>query len=940
MVRWLGLGAFVGVGVLGAAFIGCVSGGDDKTAAGVVFDTDAPFGPMVRFDPLALPVPEVPLPNDALLRVEDGTATGLAWNVSKKAPTAMERRIRALLPKLDGFGSFAPITVSFDGPLDLDSVDESTFVVVDLETGERVPLDFGSGLYPIDGGGRFWAFDPDDDLPDFLLPRDNDAGDPPTRLTHYEIETNTLIVRPVFPFRAGARHAVLLTRGIRGARGADGTPGHPIRSPFPYKAHAAQTALVKAGADFAGISTDELAFGWSFTVGRPEAPIEEVREGLYGRGRLAGLDEAFPPSLGEVRDTGITSDANGVDYPADPHDHRFIIQGEYMDAILGLILGLANGFSVDFDNVDYVAFGSLESPDMRVGPDQTFATPNAHPPSTPVPYLVSIPKTTDAFKPPFPVVIYFHGTGSSRFEFLALANNLAKLGIATVAFDQVGHGPIVPDIKKLLSDQGIAPEDAELIIPFLAQLLVPDRASEFEGLSFQEGLKKLNEIGLFKELAVIGRTEDTTGDGALQSSESFFFADPFKQCASFQQDLVDLIGFVRVLRSFDQAKVPPALANPATASEADLMAHIQAGDFNADGVLDLGGPDVAIGTAGTSLGGIHALLAAAVEPEVSTVTPIASGGGLSDMLLRSTLRQITSVIYLEVFGPLVIGCPDGTGGAWLSLNDESKKCGADPTTTAFAHVDKVMAGDEVVVEDLDDGEVGRRTIDEDGAGFSVSVPADRWDQLRVRVVSPEGEDRIAALVQTPYQGLALQRNTPEFRRFVSITQHALDRCDPIAFAHLVTDKPVLFENVVGDHTVPISTGIALARAVGVFGKDLASVTPWMDKLIDSGVMDGGSYDVDDLLGNNPPEMPAFGPVPPVDLGDGRLQAMRFAFANGRHEWIAGPTDGAEYAAHTMSRNRIALFHWSGGRVVSDDICLADESCPLLDHPESLLPPSP
>lgn len=919
---------------------GCIDGGDDKGAAGIVRADEAPFGPMIRFEPLTTPIPEVPLPNDILLTNDPDSATGLAWNVTTNAPTAMERQIRKLLPNLDGFGSFAPISVSFDGPIDLSTVDAQSFVVVDIDTGERVPLDFGSGLYPIDGGGRFWAYDDNDDLPDFLLPRDNDDADG-ERIAFYEVETNTLIIRPVFPFRAGARHAVLITSRMRGQASPDGTPGRAVRSPFAYKAHAAQTELVKKAADEVGITTGELAFGWTFTVGRPDSPLHEVREGLYGRGRLKGLDKAFPPSVGEVRDTGIDNDANGVDYPADPQDHRFILQGEFLKSILSVFIGLSSGFSVDFDHVDYVAFGSLQSPDVRTGLGNSFATPSAALPATPVPYLVAIPKTTEQYRPPFPVVFYFHGTGSSRFEFIALANNLAHLGIATVAFDQVGHGPIIPDVRTLLAGQGL---DGQVLVSLLANLLVPDRAAEFEGLSFQDGFAKLEEIGFFRELAEIGRTEDATGDGRLESSESFFFADPFTQCGAFQQDLVDFMMFVRLLRSFDQGKVPPALASPASASDAELMAHIEAGDFNADGVLDLGGPAVSIGTAGTSLGGIHSLLAAAVEPEVATATPIASGGGLSDMLLRSGLRQITRVIYLEVFGPLVIGCPDGVGGVWLSLNDESDKCGADPTRTSFAHVDTLTEGDTVTVEDLDNHEVSHKVIGaipEGGAGFSLSVPADHWDQLRVRITASDGRERAAVLVQTPYQGLALERNTPEFRRFVAITQHALDRCDPIAFASLVADKPVLFENGIGDHTVPISTGLALARAAGIFGFDAHTIDERMAPFIDSGVMDGELYDVDDILGNNGPDQPAFGPIPAREVDDqGHLAAIRFAFAKGRHEWIAGPTEGAEYAAHTLSRNRIALFHWSGGKVVSDDPCIIDDACPKLDNPASFLPAKP
>lgn len=916
--------------------LGCVDGGDSKFSAGVVHPDEAPFGPRVVFDPLATPVPEVPLPNDLLLLRGDD---GIGWNVSRNAPTDMERRIRENLPQLDGFGSFAPVSVAFDAPLDLDTVGPHSVIVIDItpdapERGEEVALDFGRGDFPIAGGGRFWAFDPKQDLPDFLLPRDNDwpFDGVMQRVTHYEVETSTLIARPLEPLHPGHRYAVLLTRAITGLPDEDGV-SLAIRSPFPYKAHAAHTGQIAQALELAGLTTGDLAFGWTFAVGDPREPLLEVRRGLYGEGRLAPLESGFTAGLGEIRDTGITVDANGDQYPTDPHDHRFIVQGEFLDNILGVVIGLAPGFSVDFGHVDYVVFGTMPSPDVRLGPDEIFLSA-PDPPATGVPWLIAIPKTTERYQPPFPLVFYFHGTGSSRFEFLALANNLARQGIATVAFDQVGHGPIVPDIKSLLADQGFDPDAAADFLPFLIRLLAPDRQEEFEDLTFEEGFEKLSEIGFFQELALIGRTTDQDGDGALTSSESFFFADPFKQCAAFQQDLVDFMQFVRVLRGFDPARVPDAIADPTAADPDVLMRNLLAGDFNADGVLDLGGPDVPIGTAGTSLGGLHALMAAAIEPEVTTTTPIAAGGGLSDILLRSTLRQITRVIYLEVFGPLVVGCPDGVGGAWLSLNDESRTCRNDPRTTSFSHLEVLPEGALVRLRNLDNGEHAEATVAEAGGGFAVAVPADRWDQLAIEVwVGSTLLQQV--LVLSPHQGLALERNSPEFRRFVAITQHALDRCDPISFARAIFREPlgpaksVLFENVIGDHTVPISTGLALARATGVLGPDPDEV---MAPLIEAQVVVGADYDVDDLLGNNPPEMPALGPLPPVPSGpDGEgLSAIRFAYARARHEWVAGPTQGSEYDAHTMTRNRIALFHASGGTRIVDDICIADEACPLLD----------
>jgi hypothetical protein len=97
---------------------------------------------------------------------------------------------------------------------------------------------------------------------------------------------------------------------------------------------------------------------------------------------------------------------------------------------------------------------------------------------------------------------------------------------------------------------------------------------------------------------------------------------------------------------------------------------------------------------------------------------------------------------------------------------------------------------------------------------------------------------------------------------------------------------------------------------------------------------GRDFDIDGLsvdLGLVPDDGDRVGPLPAVESGVGR-SALRFAFARGRHEWVAGPTNGTLYEAHTMTRNRIALFHASGGRILSDDVCLARETCAILDDP--------
>src|SRR5438105_2727804 len=75
-------------------------------------------GPRVVFDPLRKPLAEIPFPNDLATRADESSATGVRVNASLIAPTQLERNVRGLIDELDGFGTFAPITVAFEADLD------------------------------------------------------------------------------------------------------------------------------------------------------------------------------------------------------------------------------------------------------------------------------------------------------------------------------------------------------------------------------------------------------------------------------------------------------------------------------------------------------------------------------------------------------------------------------------------------------------------------------------------------------------------------------------------------------------------------------------------------------------------------------------------------------------------------------------------------------
>ena len=76
-------------------------------------------GPKIVFDLTRKPLAAIPFPNDVATRGDTGSPTGLRLNSTVAAPSNLELRTRTQLDQLDGFGTFAPITVSFEADIDV-----------------------------------------------------------------------------------------------------------------------------------------------------------------------------------------------------------------------------------------------------------------------------------------------------------------------------------------------------------------------------------------------------------------------------------------------------------------------------------------------------------------------------------------------------------------------------------------------------------------------------------------------------------------------------------------------------------------------------------------------------------------------------------------------------------------------------------------------------
>lgn len=980
--RWSGLLAALVV----VAAAGCGGGGEDSPEG--IRRTPSGSGPRVVWDPLHRPTSDVPFPNDLVTVLDPAAATGRRLNVRDWAPTSLERTIRGKVDQLDGFGTFAPITVAFDLPIDLQSANPDTIRVIDIgvgspHAGERAPLDIGGGSFPIEITP--WAFPPYDRARAArqLLydPALGDAGDPGFA-EHYERETNTLTVRPLVPLAPGTEYAVVIDEGLTG------TDGAAVRSPFPYVNHALQTeSLLRAEPllERAGVDLDRVAFAWTFTTQSATREMEALAAGLRGEGSLGWLAEQYPPAIERVDSMETQLDklfCGRPGYESNPClDNVYILQAEMLDTFVGpllgtpgsgdlissfakLILGVDLGEDVNMalrvDAVDYFVFGRFRSPDLRATDDQLFhldlAAGTAEVTDGSVPFIIAIPKPAPGHSQPFPVIVHAHGLPSFKWEVLTLANEWAKHGYASVSMDAVNHSPIISiqDVEILLGSVvggvqdglcNVFPEPfcqelvpnlldglGEPVVNLIGCVLFGKCGAEAGGMTFQEALAEFLSTGLLRQLLVEGRAVDVDGDGNTDHGY-FFTLDLFQSRDRVRQTLVDHLQLMRLLRGLDQAKVPQRLTSPGNASAEELMPHLLAGDFDGDGVLDLGGRDAyarksdgSLGAAagpqrfyrtGFSLGGILTSTLMALEPETTTGAVVVPGGGMAaDILLRIDLRPVSDPVFHELLGPVVVAEPvDGSSSRYALSFLQRKKLdvvhfGVDPSMIDNTHhvaIGEVTipAGGSLHLVNAANGEESRVGVTA-GEPASVGIAADRGHTVRIEVLDASGAVAGAIDGTAPFTGLGLTRNSPDFRRLVTLGQVALEPADPINYApHWfgeplagVPPKNVLMLSVPGDTFVPVNTQVAVARAGGLFGgtsnrcdgepRALADCNGDLTSDCDCVNLALASREV--MLGfDEPPEHPRYdiddrtscgglGPLP-VQRGPSGYSAVRYPFAS-------------------------------------------------------------
>ncbi|MCA9773908.1 MAG: hypothetical protein KC466_15930 [Myxococcales bacterium] len=965
--RWM-------LAALGAAacVTGCGGGGVSPPLAGGIGSVVSAQGAgmEVDFDPDALPVPEIPLPNDVLTVPDDRTPTHKRVNIPLDSDTTFEFRLRQAINDLDGFGLTQPISVSFAGPMDMDTIrvnfdddpTNDTIFIVNLNPdsprfGERVEIDWTHALLPTDRSDRPFnlsiaPFDEATALARLALGGErlyNIALGIGNREPFYEDETDTILMQPALPLEDGSVYGVYLTRGLRDAR------GNIPRSPFrPAIALFTQFASLNRGLPILardhGVAPQDLAFAWCFTTMSAFAELDTARMGLDGTGPLAYLPEAFPPvieTLDPVHPDGSVALSTNNIYAfllaVAPGLLNFVggdflpsgsppalIEGlqRFLDdpvefvgtlaAAMGVegnakgagnpIEDLVSGRLVDgilpeitFEHVSHIVGGVYRSPrltderkvfDPRLFEGTRRLDPAREGDSELVPFLLTVPKTvppgtrkTGFDGPPFPVLHFIHPNQTERLIGIMVANRAAEYGYAVAAIDQAEHGPLLPmpekQLRKLLERGDPAVADLTLqLLPFAMGVLnvagftpfpvdepapasiklldliaeANDRAAILSAMSDEELFQAYADIPLVHMINGRGRaTEDRDHDGIVENGEAFFTADLGRTRDLIRQTIVDQMQMARVVNALCADRNGNGANDP------------EEGDFDKDGVCDVGGPENVGNTVamGESQGGVLGSVYLGTESVVRNGVLNVPGGSYVKIIERTNLSFVFERILREVLGPFAAAIPGdgspeaealGVGDGQVAVLLIDREVGPsmqglyelnigsppDDPFVPYVVLDAAPETDLTTILGTDrESPIGRPirvtnltrnhdsfgTVGPDGR-FAVGIPTDAGDEILVR--TPTGEARFTAVGE----GLGLPRNTARLRRFLDIAQMVIDPSDAMNYATRwvlhpppgLPAKNVLVQTDPGDKTVPVSNQVALMRAMGVLeGEELKNV---------------------------------------------------------------------------------------------------------------------
>jgi len=799
--------------VLGACAVDHAPEGAKRTPAG--------NGPAIVFDTLRRPLPEIPQPNDIATFADPTSRTGRRLNVSLASSTRFETVAREGFDSMEGWGTFAPITVAFahdpataeiDPAIDIDDVAARTrdydpaddpFYVIDLMTGIPVPLDLGKGNFPLAlvDRDKYWPNDPRQTEDTLMFETfEEGAGIPqsayrpsldtdfdgvldhpnvlrkgsPGRATRiedvidwYERQTDTLILRPVVPLEEKREYAVVLTDRLHGPDGA------PVRSPFEFIHHAQQTRgaervrdILADGSkrswfgDVAGTGLDHVAFVWTFTTQPVYEDMRILRDGLHGYGPFARLSTEFPPDAQAARALGTALEE--VDEPPGAVDANPKCAPHKSTPFAVKVADTRDAMKQLLQR----ALG-LDGEELRRLLESLDNVDHLVIGSYESPYFLGDPKNE---QPDGKFDLDFtKGTGRVQRDTVQFWLSVPKnKGSAKQPFPVTvwAHGTTL-HADEIIARAGYFARQGQAMFG----INMPGH-----GLYLDAGLEAVANVVFRTECLSPwvkalgrGRQQDLNGDGTPDSGGLLWSAHVFHSRDNIRQAVIDELQATRVLRAWDGTRRSTQDYNGD--GNPDL-----AGDFDGDGVPDVGGPVVPITTSGNSFGGVLAMVHGALDPNVVAAASISGGGGLMDIATRSSL--VPDSVMQQVMSPLLVAlptaavdkkngvlqtkCAEGQRSVRLVVNDLTISREIEVACLSAAELDP---GKTVVLENLRNHE--RRCARTGAEGrFRIPIPANTGDRLDIQIYN-------AADAVDSYKGCNALPDAPVGRRINTFEQASI-----------------------------------------------------------------------------------------------------------------------------------------------------------------------
>ncbi len=900
-------GGFIAIAAIILIFsmTSCERGQYDDETTTRDFENPGGDGPEILFEPDADPISLLPQPNNIMAKDDPTTSTGKRVNITYEGKTDFNLRLRKRIRQMDGFANYANIAVSFSLPVDLQTVRDDNIYLVNVQRdskwyGEIVPLDLGKGYFPKDLKSPESVFpnDPMSGAKDLIYPPDN-------RVDYYEDSTNTLLVRGLYPLHQQNKYAVVLTTGLRGEN------GFPVRPPdyfdsvtFPGQEDSLSDAAAILNQEV-GLDPEDIAFSWEFTVMTITEPMQILRKGLYGEGVYDWIADELPPTLTMLHPFSVEGEDDNNDLLFDADAFQ-----EVVDMIVSVIPE-ADSVPIDvilsLHHLDYIVSGSYKTLSFLDNDERVFnwdyhkGQIDYQPEE--VTFYISVPRETETCKAPFRTVFYQHANIRNRLDSVVMSDKLAEQCLATIGIDAAEHGPetyisgafyVLESLDDV--DIGHLPNQIDVVLAKLI-LAVFYPSIDTTGMTTSQlidVLKKQTFLGTMLH----GRSVDIKEQGILISGQTFWTADIYRTVDITRQTIFDLFQGVRVMNNLCE--------------DANGNGHLDLleGDFNQDGVCDVGGKDNDIYFMGMSLGSLLGIPFVALEPEIKTAVFNVPGGGLTDILQRTTVPNVNAAIRAELTGPVIVGRLDAiTNRVKLTVNTETPNVAFDDVL--------FDPGARVVLQNLDGGFTKDTTMDENG-NFAVAVAADAGDFLNLKVVDPDTNE-VLDEVEWPSRsfGFGVYRNTPEARSFIDTAQWVVTLTDPIGYApHLYLDplpgnpeKNFLIQVCSPDSAVPLAAGAAIARAAGVMDDT------HLEHLLKNNALnwDRISFSQANL---------------PLQSSSKRGWRIHPAY---NHEYLLAPRyDPYSIMYSVLSRRQAALFMSSDGQIIEDNVHLLVEEQYIAD----------